>query len=187
MTQQRFDLLTNGFPLIAMLAFAGVWWVADIYAATATLMAAMAAQLVVLKFVRPPLEKTTIALTALVLALGTLTLLFRDKTFIQLKTTIIYGLLAVALPASDYLWKKNLPKLALHKFFDAPDAVWRRVSTVLALYFSALAACNWLVARNLSEGAWVGIKTFGFPAATMVFSLVLVGYLFRYAKAEDGQ
>lgn len=179
------DALANVLSLGGVLLFAAVWWLDGIYTATAALMAFMTAHVVLLKALRRPLEKMTIVVWLMVLAMGGLTLLLRDKAFIQLKTTIVYALFAVVLLASDWVWKKNLLRLALRQFFDAPDAVWRRATGALAAFFLTLSACNFLVAKYLSEAAWVGIKTFAFPTATLLFMASVVACLFRYVKPTE--
>ena len=184
---KKTDALANIFSFAGVLFFAAAWWLADIYVATAVLMAVMTANVVIIKLMRRPLEKITLAVWLLVLVMGTLTLLLRDKAFIQLKTTIVYAVFAVALLASEYIWKKNLLRMALQGFFDAPPAVWRRAVAALAVFFVTLSVCNFFVARHLSEAAWVGIKTFGFPAATLVFMLCLLAFMFRYAKPLENE
>ena len=172
------------FSLLGVVAFALIWWWRDIYAATLALMGFMIAQVVVLKVLRRPVDRMTWVTLALVVVMGGLTLLLREKLFIQMKTTVVYALFASALFVSDRLLNKNLLKMAMDSFFDAPDAVWRSRSTAFSLYFLLLALVNWLVVRNLSEASWVAIKTFAFPIATLCFTVLILFSLFRYARPE---
>lgn len=180
----QIDRLSGVFAVGCMAAFAGGWWFGGIYIATALLMTLFTAHVAVLKLLRRKVPAALLFGWGLVVLLGGLTLLLRDKTFIQLKTTIVYAMFGTALLLSDFVAGKNLPRLVLHTIFDAPQNVWRRVSIALALFFYALAACNLLVARFLSEGAWVGVKTFGFPTATFLFALLLAFFLMRYEKSD---
>ena len=176
----------NGaFSIACMAVFAIVYWLADIYAATAALMILLTAQCLFFLVAKRRIEKSVLALWGLVMVMGGLTLLLRDKTFIQLKTTVVYSLFAAILLTCDFIFSKNLPKLALAPLFDAPDTVWRRVSLAFAAYFFLLAICNTLVSYYLSESAWVGIKTFGFPAATLVFTIIVAVCLLRYQKNDS--
>lgn len=182
----RTDALNNLFSLLGMGGFAIAWYLAGIFTATAVLMGILTVQLLAGLAVSRRLHKPTLFTWLLVLALGSLTLLLRDKAFIQLKTTLVYGAFAAALFIADRIGK-NLPRLLLQQFFDAPAALWRRVSHLMAGYFLLLALINLAVARYLSEGAWVAIKTFAFPAATLLFMLLLMGWLYRHAgKKEEG-
>lgn len=182
----REDAVNHIFPIISMLGFALAWYFSNIYTATAFLMGLTTAQVALLGYLFRRVQKTLLIMWALVMGLGTLTLLLNDKAFIQLKTTVVYSVLALALFIGDRL-KKNLPRLLLDSFFDAPAAVWRQVSNAAALYFLTLALCNYLVARYLSEAAWVAIKTFAFPAASLVFTVLLIVYLYRYLRDEHKQ
>ncbi|MCH9705347.1 MAG: septation protein IspZ [Proteobacteria bacterium] len=184
MANARTDPINNFFPIISMLGFALAWYVGDIYIATATLMGLLTVHIALLWGIRRHVPKITLVTWALVIVLGALTLILRDKAFIQLKTTIVYSVLALALFIADRM-DKNLIKIMLGSFFAPPPAMWRRVSTVAALYFLALAGCNFFVAKYFSEGVWVGVKTFAFPAATIVFSLLMVTYLYRYIREDD--
>lgn len=176
------DKISGVFAAVAMAAFAVGWWAWGIYIATAILMGVFTAQVAALKLIRGTVPPSTIAAWLLVLVLGALTLLLRDKTYIQLKTTVVYGVFAAALLLADFAFGKNLPKMAFETFFNAPAKIWRRVSSALAAYFFALAICNLLVAKYMSEGAWVGIKTFGFPAATFIFMIVVLVLMSRYMR-----
>lgn len=176
--------LNNVFSLLGLAGFAVVWFFGDIYIATAFLMGIFTLQLAVVSAVTRKLHKPSFYLWLLVIVLGALTLLLREKAFIQMKTSVVYSVFACALLAGDYLGK-NLPRLALGQFFAPPDAVWRRVSHAAAGYFLLLALCNYFTAKYLSESAWVAIKTFGFPAATFIFTVLLLLYLYRYARQQD--
>ena len=183
MSAQHPDRL-NFLSFLFVLTFAAAWWLADIYVATMVLMVLMTIQIVSMKLLARRLETLTVAMWLLVLILGTITLVLREKLFIQLKTTIVYSLFAAILLVSEFMLKKSLPRIAAHSFFNAPDKIWRRISVLLAVFFMGLAACNLLIVHYLSEAAWVSIKTFGFPLATFLFTVGLVVYLYPYAKME---
>ena len=178
--------LNNFFSTAGVIGFAAVWYFGDIYYATGFLMLVMTAQLIVVSALTRSLHKISLMMWLLVVCLGTLTLVLRDKAFIQLKTSFVYGGFAVALLLADW-FERNLPQLALAQFFDAPAAVWRRVSQALAGFFILLSLCNYWVASYFSEAVWVGVKTFAFPTATFIFMLVLIMYLYRYVKEESSQ
>lgn len=185
MAEARADPLENFFPLASMLGFAAAWWLGGIYVATAVLMGLMTLQVVLLAVLRRAVKKPVLAMWGLVVGLGALTLLLRDKAFIQMKTSIVYGGFAAVLLIAEGM-RKSLPAMALGKFFAPPAAVWRRVTFAAAGYFLALSGCNYFVATRFSEAVWVGVKTFGFPAVTMVMTFVLVFFLYRYAKIDGG-
>lgn len=179
----RTEILNNLFSVVGLLGFAAAWYVGGIYVATITLMTLMTLHVALLLLLRR-VHKPTLLMWVLVMVLGALTLLLRDKAFIQLKTTVVYAVFATVLGVAEALGK-SLPRMALGNFFSAPAAVWRRVSQLAVGYFLSLSVCNYFVAKHLSESTWVGVKTFAFPAATFVFTLLVIAYLYRYAKHEE--
>lgn len=174
--------LNNLFGLAGLFGFAIAWYFGGLYIATLALMALFTLHVVLLVLLRR-MHKPTLFMWGVVMVLGGLTLLLRDKTFIQLKTSVVYGVFAGALLVADALGK-NLPQLLLGSMFHAPAAVWRRVSRVAAGYFFSLSVCNYFVAKYFSEAVWVGVKTFGFPSATFLFTVLMIVYLYRYIKEE---
>lgn len=160
--------------------FFGAYYVAgNFHTATAALIAAVAAQLALLAALkmRPTsLEWTT---AALVFVFGGATLLLRETAYLQIKTTVVNWLFAAALLAADFVWKKNLARAMLGKFFTAEAILWRRVSTALAAMFFFIGAVNLAVIHNFSEETWVWLKTFGYPGINFIFLLGVVAYLAR--------
>lgn len=178
--------INNVFPLIGTLGFFVAWYFSDIYIATITLMAVLSLQLLLMLIFKLQIKKITWVTFFLVVSLGSLTVFFRDKTFIQMKTTVIYSIMAFILLASDYILKHNLIKKFLISFIEAPDSSYRRLSNFLAFYFFLLAIINWFVATYFPENIWVVVKTFGFPiASTIVICILLFPIFRRYAK--DGE
>lgn len=175
----------NAFGLLGLVAFPVVWYVADIYWATAVLMGVFAGQIPVKLALRQPLTKSVWAMTALVLCMGALTLLLRDKAYIQIKTSVVYACFAVILLFCQFVLQKNLLRVVLQQFFTASDRLWRNTSLALAAYFAVLAVCNWVVLMHFSEAVWVSVKTFGFPAATFLFTLAIVICLAKYGQMVE--
>lgn len=144
-----------------------------LYAATAVLMAAMVA-LLVLEWLRqrriPPLH----ALSALlVLVLGAATLLLHNRRFIQWKPTILFWLVAIAFVASAWFAKRNFTERLLAPALDGRQQVsarqWRFLNGTSAAFYALLGALNLAVAYGASERAWVYFKMFGLALLTFAF------------------
>lgn len=179
------NFLQHGMPLAAAAIFPLVWYFTDIYYATAALMAVFAAQVAALAIARQPISKQVWTMFCLVIGMGALTLLLRDKAYIQIKTSVVYGGFAATLLIFEFIARRSLPQLLLGKLFVADAAVWRNISVALAAYFAALSLCNWVVLTYFSEAVWVGVKTFGFPVATLCFTVLMVVYLARRGAMVD--
>lgn len=182
---QTNNRIANSFSLLGLVVFPLVWYVADIYLATAALMGIFVSQILLLLILKKPIEKAVWVMCLLVVVLGALTLLLREKAYIQIKTSIVYAGFAVVLLASQFVFKKNLLQLALQQFFRAEPRLWRNLSLSLAVYFMLLSLCNWIVLNHFSEAVWVSVKTFGFPAATFVFTIGIIICLSHYGEMID--
>ena len=162
--------------LAPLAAFFIAWLLGGIYAATAALMAACLIQCAVLKLLFGKVERMNVAVCVLTVALGGLTLALQNDAFIRVKPTVVYAVFAAGLLAADFLFGKNAIQLMMGKFFALPDSAWRKASCAWAGFFLCVALFN-LWAAELSEAAWVKIKTFGYPAAVFAFAVAQVAAL----------
>ena len=157
--------------LAPLAVFFVAWLVGGIYVATAALIAACVVQCAALKALTGKVERANLVVCGLTIVLGGAALAFRDDMFIRVKPTVVYAVFAAALLVADFGFGRNLIKAVAGKALPAPDSTWRKCSCAWAVFFVALAAFNWIAAQTFSEAAWVKTKTFGYPAATLIFAL----------------
>ena len=157
--------------LAPLAVFFVAWLVGGIYVATAALIAACVVQCAALKVLVGKVERANLVVCGLTIVLGGAALAFRDDMFIRVKPTVVYAVFAAALLVADFGFGRNLIKAVAGKALPAPDSTWRKCSCAWAVFFVALAAFNWIAAQTFSEAAWVKTKTFGYPAATLIFAL----------------
>lgn len=155
-----------------------------IYAATAIFMVATAAALIASRVLHGRFAPMPLITGLFVLLFGGLTLYLQDETFIKIKPTAIYLLLAGVLVAG-LLVGRPLLKLLMGEAFDLTDEGWRKLTYRWAGFFVALAVCNEIVWRNFSTDTWVSFKVFGLVPLTFLFALSQIGLLQRYAKPTD--
>lgn len=163
-------LLLELSPLAVFLA---TFYLLDIYWATGALMVACTLLMLVYR-ARTGKFKTMHVITVVVaLILGTATLVFHDKRFIQWKPTVLMGLSAMAFLGSAFVGKQPLARRMLESVFDEPLAVsaraWQTLNLLWVGFFGLMAVANIYVARNLSEAVWVHFKTYGLMVAMVVF------------------
>jgi intracellular septation protein len=119
--------------------------------------------------------------------LGTATLLFHDKRFIQWKPTVLLALASVAFLGSTGVGKQPLARRMLEGVFNEPleisQTAWRRINFLWVVWFALLAAANIYVARNFDDGVWVNFKVFGISAAMVIFMIPQVVWLNGKAKS----
>jgi len=121
---------------------------------------------------------------AFVLVFGGLTIALDDAIFIQLKPTVAFLFLAVAIGVG-LARGKLLLKLMMGEAMPLRDEGWRKLSVRFALFFVAMAAVNEAVRMTLTVDQWVSFKVFGFLPLTFVFTLSQLGLMQRYAIEED--
>jgi intracellular septation protein len=121
----------------------------------------------------------------MVVVLGGVTLWLHDETFIKMKPTVYYLLVAALLAFG--LWKnKPLLKMVLgNAYRGLTDEGWRRLTRNWALFFLFMGALNEAVWRNSSTDFWVGFKLWGAIPLTLLFAAANVPMLMRHGLVTD--
>lgn len=170
--------------------FFGAYKLADIYTATAVLMAATAVQMFVVYRMDGRLQMMQKITLGLVLAFGTLTLALHDERFIKWKPTFLYAAMALALAIALWGMRKNVLQLLLGGQLQLPATVWQRLNVAWIGYTAFMSALNAYVVLNYSTDDWVAFKVWGyvFPLVFLVAQGVYIApYLKDGEKApEDG-
>jgi len=130
-----------------------------------------------------PMAKITFVL---VLVFGGMTVLFNDETFIQLKPTIIYGLLASVLLGGLAMGKVLLQPL-LGSAMQLDDEGWRGMSLRWSLFFVVLAILNEVMRRVLDFDGWLNFKVWGTIILSFGFVFTQLPYLAKHQLAPEGE
>jgi intracellular septation protein len=169
-----FDL----FPVILFFVAFQLW---DIFVATAVAIAASFVQIGWLKLRGRRIDKMLWVSLGLIVVFGGLTLLLRDKTFIQWKPTVLYWLFGAVLAGAS-LTGRNLLRSMLSEQVQLPAPVWARLNWSWVGFFAFMGAANLYVAYTFSESAWVNFKLFGGMGLMLAFVLAQAAYLSRYLE-----
>ncbi|MEO0421018.1 MAG: septation protein A [Pseudomonadota bacterium] len=156
----------------------------DIYRATTALMIAMPVQLLVGYAMTRSISRMHLISTALVLVLGTATLVLKNDLFIKWKPTVIDWLFAAVFLGSQLFTGKSLIERAAGDAIELPDAIWRQLNTAWVVFFVVLGGLNLLVVYNFSEATWVNFKLFGTLGLTLVFMVLQGLWLQRHLPQE---
>jgi intracellular septation protein len=152
-----------------------------IYWATGALMLTCCTVLVVHRLRTGRYKTMHLVTAAVVLILGTATLLLHDKRFIQWKPTVLLGLTALAFLGSAGIGRQPLARRMLESVFTEPLDIsreaWLVINGLWAGWFALLAAANIYVAHNFAEGIWVNFKVFGISIAMLLFMIPQVWWL----------
>ncbi len=176
-------LLLDFLPVIIF--FAVYKTSGDIILATAVLIPATLLQIGYTWFRSHRIEKMQLVTLALVILLGGATVLFKDKTFIQWKPTIVNWLFAVAFLGSQFIGEKTIVQRLMDSNFSLPQIAWRKLNLAWVVFFAVLGVINLFVAFNFSEETWVNFKLFGMLGLTLVFIIGQGVYLSRHIQNAE--
>lgn len=156
-----------------------------IYVATAVMMLATAAQMLWLYLRKKPIERKQWLTAALILALGSLTLLLRNEMIIKLKPTIVNFALAALFAGSAYLGKTNLTQKMLQSALALTKTQWHKLNLYWVGFFVFSGALNAFVAYQFSETFWLGFKIWGLMGTTFAFIALQFFFLRQYIQQEQ--
>ena len=165
--------------------FAPVPSALKVFVATGAFMAAMVAAMVFAavryRYVSPLLLFSGV----MVIVLGGLTIWLHNETFIKVKPTIYYVLVA-ALLGFGLATGRPLLKLVLGSAYPGLDEDgWRKLTRNWAIFFAAMAVVNEAVWRNSTTDFWISFKLWGVIPATLLFAMANVPMLMRHGLTAD--
>jgi intracellular septation protein len=169
-----------------LLVFFGVNFVrGNIIEATLAFMVAITAALIIswikYRHISPMLWFSGV----MVLVLGGITVWLHDETFIKIKPTIYYMVIA-SLLLFGLLTGRNLLKTVLGAAYPGlSERGWQMLTRNWAIFFIAMAILNEVIWRTTSTDFWVSFKLFGFMPATFLFALAHVPMLMRHGMELD--
>ena len=138
-----------------------------VYIATAIFMAATLVAIAYSRIKNGRIPPVLIITGVLVVAFGGLTLLLRDRTFIQIKPTVTYLFYTAAIVGS-LLIRQNVWKLLFGHAFTLPDRIWTVLALRWAGFFLFMAVLNEVIRSTQSFEFWLNTRPF------LVFPLVLL-------------
>jgi intracellular septation protein len=141
-----------------------------ILTSTGVLMAAVVVALIASWVLTRHLPIMPMVTAVAVLFFGGLTLIFQDRTFIQIKPTIVNCLFGAALLGGLAFGKLLLP-VALDSVLHLDEEGWRKLTFRWGLFFFVLAGLNEFVRLTQSWDFWAGFKSFGIMPLTVIFAL----------------
>ena len=170
-------LLIDLGPLVVFFAVNAL---SGIFAATGAFMVAIVAAMLVSKLRYRHISPLLWFSSVMVLVLGGITIWLHDETFIKIKPTIYY-LLVAGLLGFGLATARNLLKIVLGSAYPGlSERGWMLLTRNWAIFFAVMAAVNEAVWRNSSTDFWVGFKLWGFLPATFLFALANVPMLMRH-------
>ena len=121
----------------------------------------------------------------LVLVFGSLTLYFRDDTFIKVKPTIVYAMFSAILGFGLATGRPLLQSLLEGAYPGLSAEGWRKLTVNWTGFFAFMAVLNEVVWRNSSWDFWVGFKLWGAVPLTLLFAMANVPMLLRHGLTAE--
>lgn len=170
------------FDLFPVVLFFLAYKLHDIFVATAVAIAATFVQIGWLWIRHRQIEKMMWINLAVIMVFGGATLVSQDEMFIKWKPTVFYWLIGSVLFISNWLFSKNLIKVALEKQMVLPAEVWNILNLSWIVFFAIMGCVNLFVAFNYSLDTWVSFKLFGATGLMLVFIVAQIIFLGKYLK-----
>lgn len=121
----------------------------------------------------------------MVVVLGGLTIWLHDRTFIQMKPTIYYALVAVLLLFGLITGRPLLQQVLGSTYPGLDEQGWKKLTRNWAIFFAFMAVLNEAVWRNTSWNFWLGFKLWGALPLTFLFAAANIPMLLKHGLMKE--
>ncbi|MEA3078907.1 MAG: intracellular septation protein [Sphingomonadales bacterium] len=121
----------------------------------------------------------------MVVVLGGLTIWLHDRTFIQMKPTIYYALVAGLLGFGLATDRPLLQRVLGSTYPGLDEKGWAKLTRNWALFFAFMAVLNETVWRNTTWNFWIGFKLWGALPLTFLFAAANIPMLLRHGLMKE--
>lgn len=121
----------------------------------------------------------------MVVVLGGLTIWLHDRTFIQMKPTIYYALVAGLLGFGLATRRPLLQQVLGSTYPGLSKPGWKKLTRNWALFFAFMAVLNEAVWRNTSWDFWIGFKLWGALPLTFIFAAANIPMLLKHGLMKE--
>jgi intracellular septation protein len=165
--------------------FAPVPAVMKIFVATGAFMIAMVAAMLFSAIRYRSISPLLWFSGAMVVILGGLTIWLHDETFIKMKPTIYYVLVAGLLAFVVAIGKTLLQRVLFSTYPGMDETGWNKLTRNWAIFFALMACLNEAVWRNSTTSFWIGFKLWGALPLTFLFAAANIPMLMRHGLMKE--
>jgi len=158
---------------------------AKIFVATAAFMVAMVVAMIFSALRYHRISPLLWFSGVMVVILGGLTIWLHDRTFIQMKPTIYYALVAGLLTFGLVTGRPLLQQVLGSTYPGLDEQGWRKLTRNWAIFFALMAILNEAVWRNTSWNFWLGFKVWGALPLTFLFAAANIPMLLRHGLMKE--
>lgn len=164
-----------------LIFFAAYYFTAkNVFIATGIFMAATAVAMLISWVKTRKVSAMLLFSGVMVLGFGGLTIWLHDESFIKIKPTLYYLMVAGILFFGLITRRPTLKLVLGHAYPGLSERGWSLLSRNWAIFFLVLAASNELVWRTMSTEFWLGYKLWGALPATILFAIANLPMLNRH-------
>ncbi len=157
----------------------------SVYRAVGVFMAAMMVSLIASKILLKEISLMLKISAGLVVVTGGLTIYFHSETFIKMKPTVLYALIAVTL-LGGYFRKKAFLKNVLEAGFPPmKQQGWLLMSRNVGLFHIGFAILNELIWRNFTMEQWLWTKVWVFFPLSFVMMAFQFSIIQKHLLPEE--
>lgn len=172
------------FEFLFLAAFFAVFKLYGIYPAIASAIVLYGAQFAFLSIKNKKIDKKQLLTFLAVLVLGGASLLFQNELFFKWKPSVIYWALSIAIIAAALIRRKPSLKSIMGEQISLPTKTWYQLDCLWAGFLLMLGSANIIIAYQFTTDTWVNFKLFGTMGAFIVFIIIQMVWLSRYAKSN---
>jgi intracellular septation protein len=116
---------------------------------------------------------------------GSVTLIWDDPMYVQMKPTLVGGIFAIILMTA-LVTREPLFKILLGQNLMLDEQGWRLLTWLWLAYFIFISVLNEFIWRNYSWEFWAAFKAFGLMPMTVAYALPQMWLMKRYQLHEKG-
>lgn len=116
---------------------------------------------------------------------GSVTLIWNDPMYVQMKPTIVGSIFSIIL-LTALITREPLFKILLGQNLLLNEEGWRVLTWIWLAYFIFISGLNEFIWRNYSWQFWATFKAFGLMPMTIAYALPQMWLLKRYQLHEKG-
>ena len=156
-----------------------------IFAATGAFMAAMIAAMIYSQVRYRSISPLLLFSGFMVVVLGSLTIWLQNDTFIKMKPTVYYLLVAGLLAFGLKTGRPFLKTVLGSAYPGLDERGWMLLTRNWAAFFAFMGLLNEAVWRNSTTDFWVGFKLWGAIPLTFLFAAANVPMLLRHGLTKE--
>jgi intracellular septation protein len=159
--------------------------VAKIFVATGAFMIAMVAAMLFSAIRYRRISPLLWFSGVMVVILGGLTIWLHDESFIKMKPTIYYTLVAALLAFGLATDRPLLQRVLGSAYPGLDECGWTKLTRNWAIFFACMAGLNEAVWRNSTTQFWIGFKIWGALPLTFLFAAANIPMLLKHGLMRE--